>query len=109
MRTRIPRLAFAIGWSLALCGAATAQEAATDAAALAKAAQNPLATLVTLPMQANYNLGAGPYERTLFNLNVQPVIPFTGEKWNVISRTIIPINSVPQGETDSRLVLATPT
>ncbi len=97
----IPLLTLAMIYSPALCGAATAQEAATDAAALAKAAQNPLATLVTLPMQANYNLGAGPYERTLFNLNVQPVIPFPGEKWNVIARTIIPVNSVPQGETDS--------
>lgn len=101
MRPRIPRLALAIVCSLTLSGAASAQEAATDAAALAKAVQNPLATLVTLPLQANYNTGAGPYDRTLFNLNVQPVVPFPGEKWNVIARAIIPINSVPQGQTDS--------
>jgi hypothetical protein len=75
MRPRIPRLALAIGCSLALYGAASPQNAGTDAADLAKAVQNPLATLVTLTLQANYNTGAGPYDRTLFNLNVQPVVP----------------------------------
>ena len=81
---------------------ALAQDAAAlEAAALAKAAQNPLASLVTLPLQANYNLGTGPYDRTFFNLNVQPVVPIAGEKWNVITRTIIPLNSVPTGQTDS--------
>jgi hypothetical protein len=74
---------------------------AQDAAELAKKVQNPLANLVTLPFQANFNDGVGPYDRTAFNLNVQPVVPFPGEKWNVIARAIIPVNSVPQGETDS--------
>ena len=36
-----------------------------------------------------------------FNLNIQPVVPYPGEGWNVITRTIIPVNSVPVGETDS--------
>jgi hypothetical protein len=86
---------------LVLCGTVAAQDAETDAEALAKKIQNPLAAMITLPLQANYNTGVGPYERTLFNLNVQPVIPITGEKWNFIARTIIPLNSVPRGETDS--------
>lgn len=72
-----------------------------DADELAKAAQNPLATMVTLPLQANWNNGAGPEERVFFNLNIQPVVPIPGEKWNVITRTILPVNSAPQGETDS--------
>lgn len=72
-----------------------------DAAALAQKIQNPLASLISLPLQANYNLGVGPYERTLYNLNVQPVIPYNFEKWNLITRTIIPFNSVPRGQTDS--------
>lgn len=86
---------------LVIAATAGAQEQGQSSEELAKAAQNPLASLVTLPLQANYNLGTGPYERTLFNLNVQPVIPFQGDKWNVIARTIIPINSLPMGETDS--------
>ena len=85
---------------LAVCGVAAAQDEG-DAATLAKAAQNPLATMVTLPLQANFNNGFGPYDRQFFNLNIQPVVPFKGKKWNVISRTIIPVNSVPVGETDS--------
>ncbi len=68
---------------------------------MAKQIQNPLAELISVPFQANYNTGVGVDDRTFFNLNVQPVIPFPGEKWNVISRTIIPINSAPLGATDS--------
>ena len=72
-----------------------------DAASLAKAAQNPLATMVTLPLQANYNTGYGDFDRTFYSLNVQPVIPFPGESLNIIVRTILPVNSVPLGEFDS--------
>ena len=86
---------------LSLCTNAVAQEADANADALAKAAQNPLATMVTLPLQFNFNSGVGPYDRSMFNLNIQPVVPITGEKWNLITRTIIPVNSVPQGATDS--------
>ena len=68
---------------------------------LAKAAQNPLAALVSLPFQANFNNGFGEYDRMFFNLNIQPVVPFPGERWNIISRTIIPVTSVPIGELDS--------
>jgi hypothetical protein len=88
----------------ALSGSATAQDQDEVAAneALAKAVQNPLASLVSLPFQANYNNGVGEYDRTFFNLNIQPVVPFhPNENWNVITRTIIPVNSVPIGETDS--------
>jgi hypothetical protein len=78
---------------------ASAQEA--DEAALAQQIQNPLASVISLPMQFNFNEGVGQYDRRFLNLNVQPVIPYPGENWNLITRTIIPINSVPVGETDS--------
>lgn len=99
MRTRTRLMVLGISCWLALAGTAAAQE--DDSSALAEAAQNPLATMVTLPLQANFNNGFGPYDRQFFNLNVQPVVPFPGEKWNVIARAIIPFNSVPQGEVDS--------
>ncbi|MGB5891270.1 MAG: neuromedin U [Thermoanaerobaculia bacterium] len=76
-------------------------EEAPDQADLAKQVQNPLANLVSLPLQFNFNDGVGDFDRRQFNLNVQPVVPFPGEKWNIISRTIIPVNSVPVGDTDS--------
>lgn len=82
-----------------------AQEAeqveAQDQAALAKTAQNPLATIVTFPFQFNFNNGVGPYERRQTTLNIQPVIPFPAGKMTVISRLILPYVSNPVGETDA--------
>jgi hypothetical protein len=72
------------------------QPAPPDAAALAKETQNPVAALITVPFQFNFNNGGDLGQDTLFNLNVQPVIPFKlNEEFNVIARTIIPINSAP--------------
>ena len=99
MRIRMLPLVVATCWGLALCSATVAAEG--EEADLAKTIQNPIANLVSLPFQYNYNLGVGQFDRASSNLNVQPVIPFPGEKWNVITRTIIPINSVPVGETGS--------
>jgi hypothetical protein len=72
---------------------------AHDQADLAKQIQNPLASVVTLPFQANHNLNQGEFDRTVTNINFQPVIPFPGEEWNLVSRTIIPYLSIPIGET----------
>ncbi|WP_110640811.1 transporter [Salinicola sp. CPA57] len=61
---------------------------------LAKKLSNPVASLISVPFQLNYDeeVGAGNGER--FQLNVQPVIPFgISEDWNLISRTIFPIVS----------------
>jgi hypothetical protein len=76
--------------------APAAQEA--EAADLAKQVQNPLASLVTLPFQANFNGGVGEFDRQVTNLNFQPVIPFPGKKWNIVARAIIPYLSLPIGE-----------
>src|SRR5271168_5053504 len=72
--------------------AATAPAARDDADALAKATQNPVASLISVPIQNNSNFGVGPYNRTQDVLNVQPVIPARiSEKWMLISRIIQPI------------------
>ncbi len=61
-------------------------------AALAKAAQNPVADMISFPMQNNTNFGIGPYERDQDVLNFQPVIPLHITKnWNLITRTIMPV------------------
>ena len=64
-----------------------------DADALAKQLSNPVAALISVPFQLNYDTGyANDGERWL--LNVQPVIPMPlTEKWNMISRTILPLES----------------
>jgi hypothetical protein len=67
-----------------------------DVTALAKETQNPVGNVISVPFQFNFNNGGGLEDQTLFTLNVQPVIPFKlTDRWNLISRTIIPINSAP--------------
>jgi hypothetical protein len=67
-----------------------------DAEALAKQTQNPVSALVSVPFQFNLS-GAGDLDdRALFNLNLQPVIPFRlTPRINVIARTIVPLDSAP--------------
>jgi hypothetical protein len=66
--------------------------AANDTAALAKATQNPVASLTSVPLQNNSNFGVGPYNRTQDVFNIQPVIPSPlGENWTLITRIIQPI------------------
>jgi len=64
---------------------------------LAKATQNPVADLVSVPLQFNwYSGGDIPDGRTLSVLNVQPVFPLPiTDRWNLIARTIVPIMNVP--------------
>ncbi|HNP36119.1 MAG TPA: neuromedin U [Woeseiaceae bacterium] len=69
---------------------------AAAAAALAKAAQNPVADLVSVPMQLNMNFGMGPEDDVQEVLNIQPVLPFSlNDDWNLITRTIVPLISQP--------------
>ena len=58
----------------------------------AKAAQNPLANVYSLPLQDNMDFGIGDYSKTSNVLNIQPVIPVTLSKsgWLLINRAIIP-------------------
>ncbi len=69
---------------------------AQDVEELARAAQNPLASMISVPFQNNTNFKVGPEESTQNVLNIQPVVPFSlNENWNLITRTIIPIISQP--------------
>ena len=65
-----------------------------DAEALAKKSQNPIADMMSVPLQYNwYTGGAGGTVRVL---NIQPVVPVQlNKEWNLITRTIIPLMSVP--------------
>jgi hypothetical protein len=66
--------------------------AATNADALRKASQNPVASLISVPVQNNNNFGIGPFDRTQNVLNIQPVIPIrASENWNLIIRGIVPV------------------
>lgn len=70
-----------------------AEEHANETAQLAMKLQNPIASLISVPIQNNFDFGAGPNgDGFQYKVNLQPVIPFTiSEEWNLISRTIFPI------------------
>ena len=78
-------------------GAPEAAAKEQDTEALAKAAQNPVADMISIPFQDNIGFGYGPGNKDTQNvLNIQPVIPLhVTEDWNVITRTILPIVSQP--------------
>jgi hypothetical protein len=64
-----------------------------SAAELAKKLQNPVASLISVPLQSNWDWGIGQHrtDAMRYTLNVQPVIPFSlTENWNLITRTIVP-------------------
>jgi hypothetical protein len=62
---------------------------------LAKQLSNPVAALISVPFQFNYDSDIGPTRGgDKYLLNFQPVIPFhLNSDWNLISRTIVPVVS----------------
>ena len=64
---------------------------------LVKQTQNPVADLISVPFQNNFNFEAGPkHNHQIYNLNFQPVIPIhIAENWNLIARIIQPVINIP--------------
>jgi hypothetical protein len=72
------------------------EPAHSQAEALAKQAQNPVSSLITLPMQANFDFGLGDRQATGTTLFIQPVMPFAvSSSTNVVLRVIVPFLSRP--------------
>jgi hypothetical protein len=75
--------------SAALAPAASAQE---NADVLAKQLSNPVASLISVPLQYNVDFDIGPENGTKHYVNVQPVIPYSlSEHTNLITRVIAPV------------------
>ena len=79
--------------SVASGGGAGEDEERAKAAELAKKLSNPVAALISVPIQNNFDWGAGPKgDGFQYKVNIQPVIPISlNENWNLISRTVLPV------------------
>lgn len=86
--------------SLGILSALSMQVFAADSADLAKQLSNPVANLVSVPFQLNYDEKIGVAENIeRYQLNIQPVIPIElNENWNLISRTVLPVTYQVYGE-----------
>jgi hypothetical protein len=82
-------LAAVIGFMPAI--SASAQE--DKEAELAKKLANPVANLISVPLQYNYDKDYGPDDKgSVHLLSIQPVIPISlNDKWSIITRTIVPL------------------
>ena len=56
---------------------------------LTAAAQNPIASMISLPIDTSYDFGADNGSAIISN--IQPVIPVTIGEWNLVSRFILPV------------------
>lgn len=74
------------------CAIGFAQENKQDK--IAKQLQNPIASLISVPFQGNFDYGIGVADGSKMTLNIQPVIPISiSENWNLIARVILPVIS----------------
>jgi hypothetical protein len=63
---------------------------------IAKQAQNPIARLISVPLENDFNPHTGVDNQDNYVLQMKPVVPLSlSEKWNLITRTIIPVIQTP--------------
>jgi hypothetical protein len=59
---------------------------------LRSAVQNPISSLISIPLKFTFDYGAENGDGTI--LNVNPVVPITVGDWNLVNRALIPLGHV---------------
>jgi hypothetical protein len=69
---------------------------AQESSNIAKQAQNPIARLISVPVENDFNHQTGINKEDSYVLQFKPVVPLRLSKdWNLITRTIVPVIQVP--------------
>jgi hypothetical protein len=69
---------------------------AQESSSIAKQAQNPIANLISVPLENDFDPQTGYKQEDSYVQQIKPVVPFRlSNDWNLITRTIIPIIQVP--------------
>jgi hypothetical protein len=86
------RLALAADAQSGSGGHSAEEEESAEQAELVKKTLNPVADLISVPIQNNWDFGIGSADAMKYTANIQPVIPISLNKdWNLITRTILPV------------------
>lgn len=73
--------------------AAPAGESNTE---LAQKVNNPVASIISIPIQNEWYFGVGPKRETVYTLQVMPVVPVAlNPNWNLMLRFVMPFAHVP--------------
>jgi hypothetical protein len=100
MRALTTRTGLSVVWTLLALPAPAAAQTADE---LARQTQNPVASLISVPLQGNWDFGLGDRDAVGTLLNVQPVMPFgISTDTNIILRVIMPLTSQP-ASADARI------
>jgi hypothetical protein len=82
----------ALALLLSVAGAWAEEGPSHSTSDLAKASQNPVAAMISLPFENNATFNNGPDDYFVDVINVKPVIPMgLTEDWNLINRAIVPL------------------
>src|SRR5260370_2039770 len=69
---------------------------AQESSNIAKQAQNPIARLISVPVENDFNPQTGFNKEDSYVLQFKPLVPFRLSKdWNLITRTVVPVIQVP--------------
>ena len=72
--------------------AQTADDPKAEEASLAMQLHNPVAALIRVPIENDWDYGSGSGHDSIYQLSLNPVVPFQlSEDWNLITRTLIPV------------------